>query len=322
MNVYLIYSFKDYREVEKHINSLREIDNLHLFYFRPEDKRNKRLWHEKAKEKIKQADVVCYFFNFSSVYNHAENIKWEYAYASELNKKIIIIEQNQDINLTEELKKLDKDNQFIKDLFNYDYAEEKIHRHYTFAQGEHLLTEQSAWSVEEDLMLKDASDIIKPNKKAYYDLLIKQYGIMVETSEKLMERRQAMCNLYVSVCTALVALVGSSFALKNMLAVGVIFVCVAVLSIILSLNWLHSLISYDKNNEGKFAVLNEMEKRLPANMFDTEYKYNKYKGIRSFSYRERKLPLAFIILGVIFAVVGAVFIILGCLNINIFVSGG
>ena len=53
------------------------------------------------------------------------------------------------------------------------------------------------------------------------------------------------------------------------------------------------------NNAGKFAVINAIEKILPANLFDSEYRYNTKNGIKSYSNREKLLPIIFIIFGVI-----------------------
>lgn len=327
MNVYVIYRFCDIDKVEKQIEKIKTLKNIRIFYFKPNnensdlpEEQRRKIWHAKAKEKINNADMVCYFFNFDSTVGHSDNVKWEYDCATSLGKKVFIINVGEQSDFVDKLKNLSKDNNFVNSLFNYDYSEEEINpAPFSSEQGKDKLKEQSAYNVVEDeLLLKDKKDLTDKNKKSYYDLLIKQYELMVNTSEQLMGRRQATCNLYVSVCTALVALVGSSFALKNMIAIGVIFICVGVLSIILSTNWLRALESYDKNNEGKFAVLNEIEKRLPANLFNSEYRYNKFKGIKSFSVREKKLPIAFVVLGALFIIVGVVFLTLFFYNVNIF----
>lgn len=133
-----------------------------------------------------------------------------------------------------------------------------------------------------------------------------------------MKRRQDTSNLYTTVCTALIALVGSSFALYNMFALSAIFFCVGIINVALSSAWRRALDGYDKNNEGKFAVLNEIEKKLPVNMFDSEYRYNKYKGIKSFAVREKMLPKIFLILGCALLICGVAFFTLKCFNFDFF----
>lgn len=320
MNVYIMYKFSDYPRIKDSINILEEAPNLSVFYFSPDMKSNHR-WKGRAKDKIKSADVICYFFNYESAKKSTVNLQWEYNFAVKQNKKIIIINNENRTDVINKLIASENKNSFFKNIFNYSYNEkELVSQPLTFEQGKEKLVEQSTWNIENKLLIEDESDIDKESRKSYYSLLMEQYKIMIDTSERLMDRRQATSNLYTTVCTALVALVGSSFALKNMFALSVIFCCVGIVSIILAVNWNHALESYSRNNEGKFAVLNEIEKRLPANMFDSEYRYNKLKGIKSFASREKMLPWIFKMLGFIFLVCGILFLILKLCNIDFFVA--
>ena len=322
MNVYVMYKFDDYKDIKESIHLLETSPGISVFYFSP-DMKFKRRWRGKAREKIKAADVVCYFLNIKTALENARNLQWEYNFAVKNNKKIIVIDKDNktDADILKELENSEKKNTFFKDIFNYEYSEKEIKtKPVSFEKGKEKLVEQSSWNIENKLLIEDQSDIDKQDRGNYYSLLIRQYEIMVDTSEKMMERRQATSNLYTTVCTALVALVGSSFALENMYALSVIFFCVGIISIILATNWRHALDSYDRNNEGKFAVLNEIEKKLPANMFDSEYRYNKSKGIKSFALREKKLPLIFKILGIVFIACGILFITLKGFNIDFFIG--
>lgn len=318
MNVYVMYKFDDYKEIKESINILESTAGINVFYFPPDMKYAHR-WKGKARVKIKAADVVCYFFNYETAQKDASNLQWEYNLAVKNNKKIMVIDKNNQTEMLDNLIESQINKNFFKDIFNYSYNEKEfLSKPLSFEQGREKLVEQSSWNIENKLLIEDESDIDKETRNNYYQLLIKQYEIMVDTSEKLMERRQATSNLYTTVCTALVALVGSAFALKNMYALSVIFLCVGVVNIILAVNWRLALDSYNKNNEGKFAVLNEIEKKLPANMFDSEYRYNKSKGIKSFALREKMLPFIFKILGYIFIVCSVVFLVLKCVNIDFF----
>ena len=124
-------------------------------------------------------------------------------------------------------------------------------------------------------------------------ILLEQYRIMIDTSEKLMERRQATTNLYTTLSTTLIALISASFAFENAIMCGAILLASGLILILLCHNWKLSLEAYDLNNTGKFAVINLLEKYLPAEIFECEYSYNKQKGMRSFSAREKKLPEIF-----------------------------
>lgn len=335
MNVYLIYKFSDYSYIQSSIEKLENMPEISLFYFPAVSKTNntqdeqfsvekvdeKRItrWKRKAKEKIKDADIVCYFFSIKTAQENSRNIEWEYNYASKCNKKIIIIDINNQSDIVNEILSVAKTDSFFQNMFNYKYDEKQIQtKPISFEQAEKKLEEQSTWQLEDKLLRNDETYIQKDNNDKYYSLLMDQYKLMIDTSEKLMERRQKMSSLYTSVCTALVALVGSAFALKNMFALGAIFMCVGIVSIILATTWGFSLQGYDKNNEGKFAVLNAIEKKLPANMFDSEYRYNKSRGIKSFAARERMLPVIFKILGGIFMACGIAVIVLQCCGIDFF----
>lgn len=320
MNVYIMYKFVDYEDIKESIQTLEKTPGISVFYFAPDMKENHR-WKSKAKEKIKTADTVCYFFNLKTAKQNSRNLQWEYNFAVKNNKKIIVIDTNNQDDILDELKNSAKNDSFFKDIFNYSYDEKKIEtKAMPFEQGKEKLVEQSSWKVENKLLIEDESDIDNHEKEKYYSLLIEQYKIMVDTSEKMMGRRQSTSSLYTKVCTALVALVGSAFALKNMFALSVIFLCVGIVSIILASTWKYALDSYDKNNEGKFAVLNAIERKLPANMFDSEYRYNKSKGIKSFAIREKLLPTIFKILGFVFVACSILFLVLKCFNIDFFIG--
>lgn len=140
---------------------------------------------------------------------------------------------------------------------------------------------------------------------------------MVDTSEKLMERRQNISNLYTTLCSALVAVIGASFAFENWLVTAYIGIVAGLVFIFLSVNWRACLKAYDKNNAGKFAVINAIEKILPADLFNCEYRYNTKNGIKSYSTREKILPIIFLIFGVFLLSMGAIVLILsinGVLN--------
>lgn len=320
MNVYVMYKFEDYKAIQDSINVLESTQGIKVFYFVPNLKYG-CTWKTKAREKIKAADAVCYFFNFETAKKNTRNLQWEYNYAVKNNKKVIIIDINNQTDILDQIKNPEKKNHFFKDIFNYSYNEKEISsKAVSLEQGKKKLVEQSSWNIGDELLIEDVSDIDNKTRNNYYSLLIQQYKIMVDTSEKLMERRQATSNVYTSICTALVALIGSSFALKNMYALSMIFFCVGLVTIILAANWRGALDSYDRNNEGKFAVLNEIEKKLPANMFDSEYRYNKSKGIKSFAFREKLLPSIFKILGFIFLACSVIFLVLKCVNIDFFAA--
>ena len=289
MNVYVIYKFDDYSEISERLDNIKkEIGNgISFFYFKP---CRMATWHRVAKCKIKEADMVAFFDNrtdYSDVnYN---NIKWELDLANKYKKRVVIFKKYND--------------EYAPQLYDKDFSEISVDnkKYTTYGENEALdyFKRQTSWSVEENILNKEkqngTSSAISNEDK---HLLLEQYKIMIDTSEKLMERRQSMVSLYITICTALIAFIGASFAFGNLLITAAITLLTGVITIILCYNWRSSLGSYELNNEGKFEVINQIEKHLPADMFECEYKYNKMKGIRSYSAREKVLPVIFMFVGV------------------------
>ena len=289
MNVYVIYKFDDYSEISERLDNIKkEIGNgISFFYFKP---CRMATWHRVAKFKIKEADMVAFFDNrtdYSDVnYN---NIKWELDLANKYKKRVVIFKKYND--------------KYAPQLYDKDFSEISVDnkKYTTYGENEALdyFKRQTSWSVEENILNKEnqngTSSAISNEDK---HLLLEQYKIMIDTSEKLMERRQSMVSLYITICTALIAFIGASFAFGNLLITAAITLLTGVITIILCYNWRSSLGSYELNNEGKFEVINQIEKHLPADMFECEYRYNKMKGIRSYSAREKVLPVIFMFVGV------------------------
>ena len=93
---------------------------------------------------------------------------------------------------------------------------------------------------------------------------------MIQTSENLIERQNVMSEKFKSLCVTLISLVTASIALNNLLLTGIALLFVGIIVIIISESWLISLAEYSKNKEGKFVVINAIEEKLPAKMFDIE----------------------------------------------------
>lgn len=301
MNVYVIYKFDDFPEVEKQLNEIKDAleNKISFFYFKPG---KKITWHHIARHKIKACDMVAFFDNrddYSDVnYN---NIKWELDLAKKHKKRVVIFK-----NLG---------GKYAPQLYDKDFSEKKIdnNKYTTYHTSEALdyFKKQTGWSVQRNILNTEKQTASPTASMSNEDkhLLFEQYKIMIDTSEKLMERRQSMVSLYITICTALIAFIGASFAFGNLLITAVITLLTGVITIILCYNWRSSLAAYELNNEGKFEVINQIEKHLPADMFECEYRYNKMKGIRSYSAREKVLPSIFMFVGVALIILSAILFI-------------
>ena len=283
MNVYVIYKFDDHKTVAAKIEEIKEqVPNVNFFMFSPDNK--SKLWHHYAKKKLKASNMVAFFDTLEGNEPHFKHIAWELNCAEKLRKRIVVFK---DLTKT-----------YAPKIYGNDYSEEQINRFRykvkDLQQAIDYFKAEVNWRVDQNLMHADPKQQDGENSDAYNQILLEQYRIMIDTSEKLMERRQATGNLYTTICAALVAFVGATFGFDNLLISAFSSLLSGIIITVLCLNWRASLSAYELNNGGKFAVINEIEKHLPADMFECEYRYNTLNGIRSYSSREKRLPAIFI----------------------------
>lgn len=104
------------------------------------------------------------------------------------------------------------------------------------------------------------------------DVLLEQYKLFVDTSERLVARRQLVNTFFLSVnalvLTAL-ALILKETTVDYVSAIGIISVSVA--AIVLCFAWRSLVRSYRQLNEGKFKVIRRLERELPAAVFHAEW---------------------------------------------------
>ena len=308
-----MYKFSDKEEAKEKIHELEE-KGLTIFYFEADKKYFGSIWRKSARKKIKECDCVCFYFNRYSYINDGtqKSIIWEYKTAQKYGKKVIFIDgskDNESIKIIE-----DEEKKLLKKLFNESYDEKTLDiKLSNFDKTKEKLNSEINWDAR-NVVVQSSPISEGLGKSDYYMILFEQYKLMVETSESLINRRQTTSNVYIGILTALISLVGSSLALNNKIVTGVIFFAVGIITFVLSRNWKSMLIHLGKNNEGKFAVINAIEEKLPANMFDTEYTYNKIKSIVSYASREITLCKTFTTGGVIISVLGVILFIVGLLN--------
>jgi len=126
---------------------------------------------------------------------------------------------------------------------------------------------------------------------------IEQYKLYVETAERNSSRRLTANSFFLTINTGLSALLGYMANFKAMdLAVAQLAIPIA--GIILSYFWYRLIISYREMNRAKFKVIHAMEKQLPFNAFDAEWKSveqgNNRKGYRPYTNIESAIPWVFI----------------------------
>ena len=106
-------------------------------------------------------------------------------------------------------------------------------------------------------------------------LLFEQYRMFVETSERLVARRQTVNAFFLSVNTLLLSAIGFIFqpafgadGWSGSLA-ALLGLCAA--GILAAYAWRRMVASFRQLNAGKFAVIDQLERHLPAALFRAEW---------------------------------------------------
>lgn len=148
------------------------------------------------------------------------------------------------------------------------------------------------------MMLGD-SVLIKNNKEAYGDFfsehLFEQYKHYVESAEKISERRVTSNNFFLAANSFMLSLNG--FPINEWCS---LLVCIA--GILVSLTWSAVVQSYKSLNSVKFQVIHELEKYMPAALYEYEWykaEYGKGEAYKPTSHIERWVPKIFIFMYVV-----------------------
>jgi len=145
--------------------------------------------------------------------------------------------------------------------------------------------------------------------EAYQAHLLEQYKLFVESADRISQRRQQANSFFLTINTALLAVLGGILS-RGSQSLGLWwFLPVAVAGLVLCYVWYRLVLSYKGLNAGKFEVIHAIEKKLPVALFDAEWRQigegensTKYKP---FSEIETWIPWVFMALyGVLVVAVG------------------
>lgn len=148
-----------------------------------------------------------------------------------------------------------------------------------------------------------------PSSETEIQRTLELYKLMVASSESLVARRQGVNTFFLTMNGAILTAAGlliSNQADTQLQAIGLSVL--AVTGAILALAWRSLIRSFGQLNTGKFAVINRIEKILPAAVYMAEWKAldegrnpSKY---RTFTSREVWTPWTFFVVYCVSAVVG------------------
>lgn len=274
MNVFVIHSGADYDATDKIISSLKQkVYSLNTLIL----KNGNCFWKLDASQKIKKSQMVLFVVGENS--HKSPYIAWEIKEAIKYKKPVYIL-------------KLSEENQLHNALYIEDDFTAENRNYGKIVSAEELSIVIKNYD-EGDYGLFNASP-----GELNQDALLEQYKLFLQTSEDLVNRRQNVNSFYISISSALVAIMGVLFAMefgqKAKLIIGFVF---CVVGIILSISWSKILACYGNLNSSKMKIISNIEKQLPLSLFDAEWaalsdKLNKKKYI-SFTESERVIPRMF-----------------------------
>lgn len=291
MKLFISYKSEDIEEVQKRMELFREISpDIQISTMR-----QSKHWKRMAKKFISKADFVIYLAG----HKYSDNIDWEIDTAIKNGHKVHCVKLYDDVELNEKLYKVDE--------FDKEAKMPKVKIYNSWAEIISVIKGDSDY-----LHNKLFENNIDDDK-----MLIEQYKVMLSTSESLIERRQKLTTTYLSIFSALLPVICTMLSFTYFyLYLGASII--SVICIILCWSWRSAIISYGKSNRAKFAILEQIERRLPATMFSSEWLAlkkitTKYK---SFTNRETAVPILFIVVYMVLLVISISLVIIKFLNVQ------
>jgi hypothetical protein len=150
--------------------------------------------------------------------------------------------------------------------------------------------------------------LIRHTKETYGDSfkadLFEQYKMYVESAERVSERRVSANNYLLTVNAFLVTLY-SILAASPYKSSWTFLVPVA--GILVSMTWYRIIVSYRNLNSVKFKVIHELEKYMPAALYEYEWhkaEEGKGRAYHPLTHLERWVPIIFMGLYLVLAILG------------------
>lgn len=133
-------------------------------------------------------------------------------------------------------------------------------------------------------------------------LKLEQYKLFVEMADRISSRRLTANSFFLSLNTALVALMGYVVADENNLLFLTSSMAISFSGVVLCYIWYRLIRSYKDLNTAKFIVIHEMESELPFKAYDAEWQAagegNNTKKYLPFTHIEMAVPWVFFCLHV------------------------
>ena len=307
VNVFIIHSGKDYDYVKSTVEPylMGEIDekgnlisgecNTNILTLKSGENYN---WKKDARKKIKMSHVVIVVIGEdANEESKTQTMGWEVKQAVKRNKQIMMINKGEYI-IPDYLFKIDRftsQNQPIAKCQTLSAIKKRID---DFSKGYYNIFSQKYIKMEVN------------EQQAQKNELLDQYKMFQKSSEDLVSRRQSVNSFYISVNSALAALMGIVMGLVEMPGKTYVLLFMCITGIILDISWIHILDAYGTLNAAKMKVIKLMEEQLPVALYDVEWRImsdrlNNKKYV-SFTSSEKRIPILFsavyILIGLTFGI--------------------
>lgn len=311
VNVFIIHSGKDYDLVKKSVepflygridedgNPINGECNANILTLKSGKKGS---WKFDALKKITMAQVVIVVVGEDSTLpSKVKTMGWEVERAAKNNKQIMIINSGE------------------YELPGYLYREDR------FTKQKQLIAPQQSLSeikrrIDDfakgyyNIFSDDYCQLDPEEKQKHKSELIDQYKMFQKSSEDLVSRRQSVNSFYISVNSALVALLGLVTGLVDAPTKTYVLFFMCITGVILDISWIRLLDAYGTLNASKMKVIKLIEEQLPVALYDVEWrvmsdKLNNKKYV-SFTNSEKRVPFIFVAVYIITFLIAALYLLL------------
>jgi len=129
------------------------------------------------------------------------------------------------------------------------------------------------------------------------NIYFKQYKMLVESAEKVSDKRMNANNYFLTINTAIISLTGLLLTSKIFLLNLNLVKLVELMGLAICVIWFLIVLSYKQLNSGKFKMIHRLEKKLPIQLFADEWKeLGEGKSLRKYiplSHIEISVPIIF-----------------------------
>lgn len=138
--------------------------------------------------------------------------------------------------------------------------------------------------------------MVKEENSIYFE----QYKMLVESAEKVSDKRMSANNYFLTINTAIISLTGLLLTSKIFLLNFNVVKLIGLMGLAICVIWFLIVLSYKQLNSGKFKMIHRLEKKLPIKLFADEWKeLGEGKSLRKYiplSHIEIIVPIIFFFL--------------------------